>query len=219
MSLTLLREEISEANQVKLLTEDNGKKLYISGPFLQADVRNKNGRIYPLSVMENAVNLYIENNINKRMAYGELSHPEGPQINLDRVSHLVTELKKTGSTFMGKALVIEDVPCGKIVAGLLRAGANLGVSSRGMGSLEERNGTNYVQNDFRIATAADVVADPSAPDAYVQGLMEDVEWVWDNGIWMSKDLEKSKKLIEKASYRNLQEAKLNAFKNALKWLN
>jgi len=217
MSLKLLREDITESNKIELISEGNGdnKTFYLSGSFLQADVQNKNKRIYPMSVMENAVRLYTENNISKNMAYGELNHPSGPEINLDRVSHIITELRRDGSTFFGKAKIIEETPCGKIVGGLLRAGAALGVSSRGMGSIQESNGISYVQDDFRLATAADVVADPSAPDAYVQGLMESAEWIWDDGIWKTRDLEESKKIIEKASLRKLQEAKIEAFRRAL----
>lgn len=217
MSLKLLREDLTDFNEIEIITEDVGgeKSLYLHGPFLQADVQNKNKRIYPIAVMEQAVQLYTENNISRNMAYGELNHPEGPQINLDRVSHLITELKRSGSTFYGKAKIVEETPCGKIVAGLLRAGANLGVSSRGMGSLREDNGVSYVQNDYRIATAADVVADPSAPDAYVQGLMENADWIWEGGIWKTKDIEESKRLIQKANSRKLQEMKLFVFENAL----
>lgn len=217
MSFYLLQEGIEE-NKVEVITEstESGKQLYITGPFLQADVKNRNGRIYPLDIMKNAVRLYEEHNIKMNKAYGELDHPEGPKINLDRVSHMVKELTLSGSTYYGKALVTEGTPCGKIVAGLLRAGANLGVSSRGLGSVRESNGVNYVQEDFRLTTAADVVTDPSAPDAYVQSLMEGEEWVWNNGVWEPKRLEISKKLIEKASTRELQEAKLKAFTDAIK---
>lgn len=218
MNLKFLREDVSESNEIELVTEKvNGKQnYYLTGPFLQAETQNKNKRIYPMPVMEKAVNLYVENNINRRMAYGELCHPSGPDINLDRVSHLVTELKKSGNTFIGKAKIIEETPCGKIVSGLLRAGANLGVSSRGMGSLKEDNGVSYVQDDFKLATAADVVADPSAPDAYVQGLMESAPWVWENGLFKVKDLEESKKLIQQTSLRKLQEAKLKAFMSIMR---
>lgn len=211
--MKLLKEEISQP--IKLLTESSKtgeKSYYLTGPFLQADVKNKNGRIYPFAIMEQAVRNYRETHINANRAYGELSHPDGPQINLERVSHIITELNADGSTFYGKAKIIENTPCGKIVAELLKAGAGLGVSSRGLGTLKEQNGASYVQSDFRLSTAADVVADPSAPDAFVQGLMENVDWIYDGKIWKIRDVENVRKTLMLSTARDIQEQKFEIFK-------
>jgi len=216
--MKLLKEELTQPMQ--FITEGSGESTcyYMQGPFLQAEVKNRNGRIYPLSIMENAVNMYTESHIKTKRAYGELSHPEGPQINLDRVSHLIESLTLEGSTYYGKAKIIEGLPCGKIVAELLKAGASVGVSSRGLGSIKESNGISYVQDDFRLATAADVVADPSAPDAFVQGLMEEAEWIWDSGIWKMKSLENARDKIRKAATRKIMEAKMEQFESLFKTL-
>lgn len=208
---------ITELNEdVRVIQEEKeGKKnLYIEGIFLQGDIKNRNGRMYRTPVLEKEVGRYIKEFVEKNRAYGELGHPSGPGINLDRVSHIITELKRDGSNFIGKARITET-PMGKIVEGILNSGGQLGVSSRGMGSLKEVNGVNEVQDDFYLATAADIVADPSAPDAYVNGIMEGKEWVWDNGIIKEKTIEAHKQVVKKASRKQLEEAKLRVFKNFL----
>ena len=166
----------------QILTEGtNGKDLKIQGVFMQAETKNRNGRIYPFGVLEKEVKRYNKELVEKKRAFGELGHPEGPTVNLDRVSHLIEELVPDGKNIVGKAKILET-PNGKIVKELLNAGAKLGVSSRGMGTLEKKGNTNYVKDDFYLATAGDIVADPSAPEAFVEGIMEGKEWIWDNGI-------------------------------------
>ena len=165
----------------ELLTEGKGKDMKIQGVFMQAETKNRNGRVYPLDVLQKEVTRYSKELVEKKRAFGELGHPEGPTVNLDRVSHLIEELVPEGNNIIGKAKIL-DTPNGKIVKELLNAGAKLGVSSRGMGTLEKRGQTNYVKNDFYLASAGDIVADPSAPQAFVEGIMEGKEWVWDNGI-------------------------------------
>ena len=175
---------ISEAvEDVEYITEeaDNGKKNYkIRGIFMQVDIKNRNGRVYPYEVLEKEVQKYNKNFINEKRAYGELGHPDGPTVNLERVSHMITKLYPDGKNFMGEAKIL-GTPMGNIVKNLMDEGAKLGVSSRGMGSLDSKNGANYVRDDFYLATAADIVADPSAPNAFVEGIMEGKEWVWNNG--------------------------------------
>ena len=166
----------------QILTEGtNGKDLKIQGVFMQAETKNRNGRIYPFGVLEKEVKRYNKELVEKKRAFGELGHPAGPTVNLDRVSHLIEELVPDGKNIVGKAKIL-DTPNGKIVKELLNAGAKLGVSSRGMGTLEKKGNTNYVKDDFYLATAGDIVADPSAPEAFVEGIMEGKEWIWDNGI-------------------------------------
>ena len=165
----------------QILTEGKGKDMKIQGVFMQAETKNRNGRVYPLDVLQKEVTRYSKELVEKKRAFGELGHPEGPTVNLDRVSHLIEELVPEGNNIIGKAKIL-DTPNGKIVKELLNAGAKLGVSSRGMGTLEKRGQTNYVKNDFYLATAGDIVADPSAPQAFVEGIIEGKEWVWDNGI-------------------------------------
>ena len=210
----LISEQISD--EVQLITEEkNGKKeQYIEGVFLQAGIKNRNGRIYPVETMKKEVNRYIKEFVNKKRAYGELGHPEGPTINLERVSHLITDLKEDGKNFVGKAKIL-STPMGNIVKGLLNDGAKLGVSSRGMGSVEQRGNAQYVQDDFMLATAADIVADPSAPDAFVEGIMEGVEWVQEGGIFKAKQIESWKSQIRQTKQRQLEEKKLEVFKNFL----
>ena len=212
--MKLIREEIQSANF--LVEEKGGAKTYfIEGVFMQSDLKNRNGRVYPKSVMETEVKRYTTENIDRKRAFGELGHPDGPTINLERVSHMITELSMDGSNVMGRAKIM-DTPYGKIVKNLMDEGATLGVSSRGMGSLKQgRSGAQEVQGDFYLATAADIVADPSAPDAFVSGIMEGKEWVWDNGIIKEVNIERYKQEIEKASMRQLDEAKLNAFQDFL----
>ena len=179
--MKLISEHIED---VEYITEekDNGEKTYkIKGVFMQSEVKNRNGRVYPFEVLEKEVNRYNKDYVNENRAFGELGHPDGPTVNLDRVSHLIEELYPEGNNIIGKAKIL-DTPNGKIVKELLNAGAKLGVSSRGMGTLEKRGQTNYVKDDFYLATAGDIVADPSAPKAFVEGIMEGKEWIWDNGI-------------------------------------
>ena len=213
---------IAELNEeVKVLFEEGkeGKKsLYIHGPFIQTEVKNRNGRMYQRESVAREVERYVENYINKGRALGELGHPDGPSINLDRVSHSIVELRQNGNDFYGKAKILET-PMGSIARNLIESGVQLGVSTRGMGSLKEVNGVQIVQDDFFLATAADIVADPSAPNAFVNGIMEGVEWVWDNGMLKAQDLEKAKKKINEAaskvSKKELEEAQLRIFKHFL----
>lgn len=211
--MKLIREEVEA---VELLVEENeGKKtFYIKGPFLQGDIKNRNGRIYESRVLAKEVARYNESFISKNRALGELGHPDGPTINLDRVSHNITELYQDGSNFIGKAKIL-NTPMGKIASGLLSDGVTLGVSSRGMGSLVQREGVNYVGEDFHLATAADIVADPSAPDAFVQGIMEGKEWVWENGLLKEQDIERVKRTIESAPAIRLNESILEGFHDLL----
>lgn len=211
--MKLITESIED---IQILEEEtNGKKnLYIEGVFLQADIKNRNGRIYPFSVLEREVSRYNEEHISPGRALGELGHPDGPTVNLDRVSHKIVSLKSEGSNFIGKAQIL-STPMGNIAKSLLGEGVKLGVSSRGMGSLEERDGANYVRDDFMLATAADIVADPSAPDAFVNGIMEGKEWVWENGILREAHIAKYKKYISESTRRNLEERSLKVFKDFL----
>tara|TARA_Y100001963_G_scaffold8630_1_gene11177 strand:- start:95 stop:757 length:663 start_codon:yes stop_codon:yes gene_type:complete len=191
--------------------------VYIEGIMLQTEVKNKNGRIYPKEIMQKEVKRYTKEYINEKRAYGELGHPEGPTINLERTSHLIQSLKEDGNNFVGKAKVL-STPMGEIVKNLLADGARLGVSSRGMGSLKassQKGGVQLVQSDFQLATAADIVADPSAPDAFVNGVMEGVEWIWDNGVIKAQKIEEYKHSIRRAKTHKLQEVKLRAFSDFL----
>ena len=211
--MKLIREEV-EAVEV-LYEESKGKKtFYIQGPFLQGDIKNRNGRIYESRILAKEVNRYNEQFVNKNRAMGELGHPDGPTVNLDRVSHKITSLRQEGSNFIGKAKILET-PMGRIAGALLNDGVTLGVSSRGMGSVENRNGTNYVGEDFMLATAADIVADPSAPDAFVQGIMEGKEWVWDNGLLKEQDVQRVKETIDNSPAHRLDEAVLQGFHDLL----
>ena len=191
--------------------------VFIEGIMLQTEVKNKNGRIYPKEIMQKEVKRYTKEYINEKRAYGELGHPEGPTINLERTSHLIQSLKESGNNFVGKAKIL-STPMGEIVKNLLADGARLGVSSRGMGSLKassEKGGVQMVQSDFQLATAADIVADPSAPDAFVNGVMEGVEWIWDNGVIKAQKIEEYKHSIRRAKTHKLQETKLKVFKSFL----
>ena len=213
--MKLIREEIEK---VEVLTEGTGKqqKLYIKGPFLQAECVNRNGRMYPMSVMEKEVRRYTEQYVNKGRALGELGHPDGPTVNLDRVSHKIVDLQKEGNNFIGKAQIL-STPMGKIAESLLKEGVCLGVSSRGIGSLRPcKEGYSEVGEDFMLATAADIVADPSAPDAFVQGIMEGKEWVWEGGILREKLAQTAKRRINTLiDQRKLEENKLNLFNDFL----
>ena len=198
-----------------LIEEKNGKKDYkIRGVFMQADIKNRNGRIYPVETLAKEVKRYTNEFINKKRAFGELGHPDGPTVNLERVSHMITSLKPEGKNFIGEAKVM-DTPYGKIVKNLIDEGAQLGVSSRGMGSIQQMSGRNVVGKDFYLATAADIVADPSAPDAFVEGIMEGKEWVWDNGVLKSMEVEQYKEEIEKTKRAELAEKKADIFKDFL----
>ena len=211
--MKLITESIEDV-QV-LVEESNGKKnLYIEGVFLQGDIKNRNGRVYPFSVLEREVGRYNESYVAAGRALGELGHPDGPTVNLDRVSHKIVSLKAEGSNFIGKAQIL-STPMGSIARNLLESGVKLGVSSRGMGSIEERNGANYVRDDFMLATAADIVADPSAPDAFVNGIMEGKEWVWDNGILKESKVAKYQRYISEATRKNIEERSLKVFEDFL----
>ena len=214
--MKLISEEIQNAEM--LVEETNGKKNYkIKGIFLQSDIKNRNGRIYENDILSKEVKRYSTEFIDKKRAFGELGHPDGPVVNLERVSHMITSLKPEGKNFIGEAKIM-DTPYGKIVKGLIDEGAQLGVSSRGMGSLVTKNGANYVGKDFYLATAADIVADPSAPDAFVEGIMENKEWVWDNGVIKAQDIEEYKEHIQEAKRLKLAEAKAEVFKSFLEKL-
>ena len=214
--MRLIAEEITEVNF--LSEEKNGKKShFIEGVFLQAEIANKNGRKYPFKTLEREVAKYDEGHIRKGRALGELGHPDGPSINLDKVSHKIESLRAEGNNFIGRAKIL-DTPMGNIAKSLLDEGVSLGVSSRGMGSLKQQEGCNVVQDDFMLATAADIVADPSAPDAFVDGIMEGKEWVWDNGILKESAVAQIKQEIDQATLVNLQERKVSAFTKFLKSL-
>jgi len=193
--------------------EDGTKNHFIEGVFMQSEAKNRNGRIYPKAIMEKAVDKYVTEQVSKNRAVGELNHPDGPTVNLDKVSHKITELNFKGNDVMGKAQIL-DTPMGNIVKGLLEGGVQLGVSTRGMGSLEERNGTMYVKDDF-ILNTVDIVQDPSAPTAFVNGIMEGVEWIWNNGIIESQVIEQMETEIKKAPRADLYEVQTREFKNFL----
>ena len=211
--MKLITESIED---IQILEEEvNGKKnLHIEGVFLQGDIKNRNGRIYPFGVLEREVGRYTEQYVNAGRALGELGHPDGPTVNLDRVSHKIVSLKAEGSNFVGKAQIL-NTPMGNIAKSLLESGVKLGVSSRGMGSIEEKNGANYVRDDFMLATAADIVADPSAPDAFVNGIMEGKEWIWDNGILKEAKVDKYRRYIDEATRQNLEQRTLKVFEDFL----
>ena len=214
--MRLIAEEITD---VQFLEEEKeGKKNYfIEGIFLQAELKNRNNRMYPLATLQKEVAKYNENYIQSGRALGELGHPDGPSINLDRVSHKIISLKEDGNNFIGKAKLL-DTPMGRIAKDLLGEGVRLGVSSRGMGSIRKEENCNVVMDDFMLATAADIVADPSAPDAFVNGIMEGKEWVWDNGVLKEAAVAQIKQEIDQATLINLQERKISAFETFLKSL-
>ena len=195
-TLKLISEHIEDDADFLIEQDDKGNKNYkIKGIFMQADIKNRNGRIYPMEVLQKEVKRYNKQYVNEKRAFGELGHPDGPTVNLERASHLVTALYPDGKNFIGEAKIL-STPMGEIVKSLMNDGAKLGVSSRGMGSLDQKNGANYVRNDFYLATAADIVADPSAPNAFVEGIMEGKEWVWNNGLIREADIAKMKENIE-----------------------
>ncbi len=209
-----LISEFNDYGVQPVIVEENkdGKKDYfIEGIFMQSEIKNRNGRIYPKEVIQNEVKRYNKEFVQKDRAFGELGHPEGPTINLDKVSHLITKLEEDGNNFVGRAKIL-STPNGQIVRNLINDGAKLGVSSRGLGSLETRGGAQVVKDDFQLATAADIVADPSAPEAFVEGIMEGVEWYYDSGILKMKDAEQMQKELRTAKSSKLQETKLNLWK-------
>lgn len=214
--MKLITEQIEE---VKFLTEDNnGKKThYIQGVFLQGEIKNRNGRVYPIDILEREVGRYTEQNISKNRALGELGHPEGPTVNLDRASHKIESLVREGNNYIGKAKIL-DTPMGQIAKSLLDEGVSLGVSSRGVGSLREMGGANYVRDDYQLATAADIVADPSAPDAFVEGIMEGKEWVWNNGILKETKVAKYQSYMNESTRADLEERTLKVFGDFLSGL-
>ena len=214
--MKLITEVLEDSVQYIVEANADGEKEYfIEGIFMQANKANRNGRIYPTEVLENEVKRYNKEYVKKNRAFGELGHPQGPSINLERVSHMIKELYQDGDNFIGKAKIM-DSPYGNIVKNLIKEGASLGVSSRGMGSLKSKNGINEVQKDFYLATAADIVADPSAPDAFVQGIMEGVDWIMNGGKWVQTFVEKSQYEIKKARKSELETTKLRIFEDFLK---
>jgi hypothetical protein len=213
--MKLIREVFEQTSYIVEENGGKGKTYFIEGVFLQSNLKNRNGRMYPESIMDKEVGRYNEDYVQKNRAYGELGHPDTPSINLDRVSHLIVDLRKEGTNYIGKAKILET-PMGQIAKGLLDGGANLGVSSRALGSLKTNNeGVQIVQDDFMLSTAADIVADPSAPDAFVRGIMESREWVFVDGKFVEKQIDEVKRIIRKTSSRNLEEAKILAFQNFL----
>lgn len=209
--MKLIREEVQEVQFLIQEDKATGKKGYfIEGVFCQADKQNKNGRVYPFETLRKEVERYNRDYVEKGRALGELGHPDTPSINLDRVSHMITSLKPDGTNFMGKAKIL-DTPMGNTVKGLLDGGVTIGVSTRGVGSLKPHNGYQLVQDDFKLATAADIVADPSAPDAFVRGIMENVNWVWDNGIWKEADLESAKREVKTVSRKEIDAVAIRLF--------
>ena len=208
--MKLITETIEDIEVLTEATSNGGKSYKIRGVFMQADIKNRNGRVYPVQTLAKEVARYDEQFINKKRAFGELGHPDGPTVNLERVSHMITSLKSEGKNFIGEAKIM-DTPYGKIVKNLIDEGAQLGVSSRGMGSIQG----STVGKDFYLATAADIVADPSAPDAFVEGIMEGKEWIWDNGVLKSKSVEEYKEQIERTRRADLAETKASIFNDFL----
>jgi len=215
--MKLIAEYIEQDIECIVEAKGDGEKSYtIEGVFAQAEAKNRNGRIYPKAIMEKAVSRYVKDQVSQKRAVGELNHPEGPTVNLDKVSHLITQLEFKGNDVIGKASIL-DTPNGKIVKGLLDGGVKLGVSTRGMGSLENRNGTMYVKDDF-ILNTVDIVQDPSAPAAFVNGIMEGVEWVWNNGVICQQEIEGMETEIRRAPRADLYETQVREFKNFLSLL-
>lgn len=215
--MKLIKEVYENLEYIAEANADGEKEFFIEGIFMQANQKNRNGRMYPTDILEKEVERYNQEYVEKNRAFGELGHPQGPTINLERVSHMIKSLTKEGDNFMGKAKIM-DSPYGNIVKNLIKEGASLGVSSRGMGSLKSKNGVNEVQSDFYLATAADIVADPSAPDAFVEGIMEGVEWVYEGGKWVEHFVEQAQQEVHAASKADLEQIKLQVFENFLKRL-
>lgn len=215
--MKLITETIQNISYLKENREDGGKAYYIEGPFLQTEIKNRNGRLYRKEVMAKEVDRYIKEYVNTKRAFGELGHPDGPSINLDRVSHMIVGLKEDGNNYVGRAKIMTETPMGRIVKNLIDEGAQLGVSSRGMGSLKVNSeGVNEVQDDFYLATAADIVADPSAPDAFVRGIMEGKEWMMVEGRFVERQHDAVREIITKTSSRDLDAIKIQVFENYLK---
>src|SRR5210317_2540568 len=215
--MKLISEYTEHDVQCIVERKENGDKSFvIEGVFAQSEQKNRNGRIYPKSIMEKAVNKYVTEQVSKKRAVGELNHPDGPTVNLDKVSHLITDLRMEGNNVMGKARIL-NTPMGQIVKGLLEGGVQLGVSTRGMGSLEQRNGVMYVKDDFMLNTV-DIVQDPSAPNAFVNGIMEGVDWIWNNGIIEAREIEKIETEIKRAPRSDLYEVQTREYKNFLSLL-
>jgi hypothetical protein len=212
--MKLITEVFEDIQILKEEKKDGKKDYFIEGVFMQGDLKNRNGRVYPMEVLKKETDRYIKEYVQKNRAYGELGHPQGPSINLERVSHLIKELHYDGTNVIGKAKIM-DTPYGNIVKNLMDEGAVLGVSSRGMGSIKDVSGSKQVQDDFYLATAADIVADPSAPDAFVQGIMEGVEWVWDNGVIKEVQIAEYKKQIDESARHLREEMKIKAFQDFL----
>ncbi len=211
--MKLISEEAIEVNFVTEEDDNKKKNYFIEGIFMQSETKNRNGRVYPKVILQKEVKRYTEKFINTKRAFGELGHPDGPTVNLERVSHMITELVEDGDNFVGRAKIM-DTPYGKIVKNLIDEGAKLGVSSRGMGSLKPvQDGLQEVQSDFYLATAADIVADPSAPDAFVSGIMEGKEWIWDNGLLKEKEIVEYQKRVERATEISRNKVRIEAFEN------
>jgi len=211
--MKLISEEAIDVDFVTEEDENKKKNYFIEGIFMQSEMKNRNGRVYPKAILQKEVKRYTEKFIDTKRAFGELGHPDGPQVNLERVSHMITELVEDGANFVGRAKIM-DTPYGKIVKNLIDEGAKLGVSSRGMGSLKPvQDGLQEVQSDFYLATAADIVADPSAPDAFVSGIMEGKEWVWDNGLLKEKEIVEYQKQIERATEISRNKVRIEAFEH------
>jgi len=211
--MKLISEEAIEVNFVTEEDDNKKKNYFIEGIFMQSETKNRNGRVYPKAILQKEVKRYTEKFINTKRAFGELGHPDGPTVNLERVSHMITELVEDGDNFLGRAKIM-DTPYGKIVKNLIDEGAKLGVSSRGMGSLKPvQDGLQEVQSDFYLATAADIVADPSAPDAFVSGIMEGKEWVWDNGLIKEKEIVEYQKRVKRATEISRNKVRIEAFEN------
>ena len=211
-TVKLISEEVQDVEYITEEKEDGKKNYKIKGVFMQADIKNRNGRVYPMEILQKEVKRYNKQYINEKRAFGELGHPDGPTVNLERASHMITKLYPDGKNFIGEAKIM-STPMGEIVKTLMDEGAKLGVSSRGMGSLDQKNGANYVRDDFYLATAADIVADPSAPNAFVEGIMEGKEWVWNNGSLVEAELERAKRRIEE----RVRKRQVN--ENALEFIN
>lgn len=211
--MKLIKEEVNQINFLTEMNEKTGQKeMFIEGIFMQAETKNRNGRVYPFDVLNKEVERYNRDYVTKNRAFGELGHPDSPTINLDRVSHMITKLYPDGNNIMGKAKIM-DTPNGKIVKSLLDGGASLGVSTRGVGSLKPHNGYQLVQDDFHLATAADIVADPSAPNAFVQGIMENAEWILTDTGWQQVHFDRAKKMIREASKDEIEDVALRLFEN------
>jgi hypothetical protein len=217
--MKLITETVQEVKYLTEKKEDGGKSYFIEGPFLQTEIANKNGRIYRKETMDREVKRYIKEYVDTKRAFGELGHPDGPGINLDRVSHMIVGLKESGNNYIGRAKIMTETPMGRIVKNLIDEGAQLGVSSRGMGSLKQtKEGVNEVQDDFYLATAADIVADPSAPDAFVRGIMEGKEWMMVEGRFVERDYDRARESIKQATSQELGAVKIQVFEDFIRRL-